>query len=178
MKSVGLLVCLFAVVNTQVPLWNYYRNCYPYGQYGQYRGYGGYGYNSLNTLPTLPYSSYSSYYTGLPSTYSGLPASYTGLGGLSGLNGIGCRDRSPNCAYLAAMGECATNPIATRTICPISCGTGCAGLGTGVGTMDALADSGLYSNSLLYNSISPYTSGIYRKEPSEKSVLSRPAEKS
>ena len=88
-----------------------------------------------------------------------------------------CRDRSPNCAYLVSIGECATNPIVTRAMCPISCGTGCgtAGVGLGYGTMDSLADGGLYSSSLLYGGLSPYTGGIYKREPKDK-VVNRPAE--
>ena len=191
MKLIVLVGVLFFVEVSEGQLWNYnYRSCsycwflafyfsglyklsgnennnvllgYPYGGYGGYGGYNGYrnyGYNYLSPLT------------------SGYQYGYNPALGYGSLGGM-CRDRSPNCAYLVAMGECATNPIATRSMCPISCGTGCQGLGTtvglGVGTMDALADTSLYTNPLLYNSLSTY-GGIYRREPHNK-IVERPLEK-
>uniref|UniRef100_A0AC34FWC3 ShKT domain-containing protein n=1 Tax=Panagrolaimus sp. ES5 TaxID=591445 RepID=A0AC34FWC3_9BILA len=145
--------------------------------------------------PGSPYSRCSyCYYQPYSSGYGGYRGGYGGGYGAgygAGLNTAAglCRDRSPNCAYLVSVGECATNPLVTRTMCPISCGTGCnyaggigAGLGTGLGlggglgygTMDSLADNSIYSSSLLYNGLSPYSSGIYKREPRDK-IVSRPA---
>uniref|UniRef100_A0AC35FUS5 ShKT domain-containing protein n=1 Tax=Panagrolaimus sp. PS1159 TaxID=55785 RepID=A0AC35FUS5_9BILA len=133
----------------------------PYSSgYGGYRG--GYGYSGYAGLTNPIY----------PPIASPLSTSiYSSPYGLNTAAGL-CRDRSPNCAYLVSVGECATNPLVTRTMCPISCGTGCnyaggigggLGLGTGLGygTMDSLADSSIYSSSLLYNGLSPYSGGIY-----------------
>lgn len=64
------------------------------------------------------------------------------LGGLGSGNGIaiaGCRDRSSECSLLASTGQCA-NSANIRSLCPISCGTGCVG-------NDALVGGGdIYGN--------------------------------
>ncbi|GMS95104.1 hypothetical protein PENTCL1PPCAC_17279, partial [Pristionchus entomophagus] len=90
--------------------------------------------------------------------YYGLSGS--GLGGYSpymgGLGGLGmnpllsggmgsagaCMDLSPQCATYAATGQCASNPFLIRRLCPLSCGTGCAGYQYGMGGLGGLGGYG------------------------------------
>uniref|UniRef100_A0A7E5A001 ShKT domain-containing protein n=1 Tax=Panagrellus redivivus TaxID=6233 RepID=A0A7E5A001_PANRE len=177
MQFVSVIVIAFAALvtlsNAQYNSCNY---CGGYG-YGGYRGgYGGYGgYGSYG---------YGGYASPLLSPYGG---STLGLNRGIGLGNSMCYDRSPNCAYMVSMGECATNPLATQSMCPISCGTGCTygTAGLGYGTMDALAD-----NSLLYSGLgglgvgglSGLNSLTYpgilksKKQATNEKIISRPVE--
>ncbi|GMR47139.1 hypothetical protein PMAYCL1PPCAC_17334, partial [Pristionchus mayeri] len=89
-----------------------------------------------------------------------------------GLGAGTCMDLSPQCATYAATGQCASNPFLIRRLCPISCGTGCAGYGmggmggvggySGLGGLGTGVGYGAY-NPMLGNGMYPgaYGGGLY-----------------
>ncbi|GMT22357.1 hypothetical protein PFISCL1PPCAC_28656, partial [Pristionchus fissidentatus] len=124
----------------------------------------GLGYYGLSGSGLGGYSPYLG--GGLGSVFSRNFCSMTpALGGIGG----GCMDLSPQCATYAATGQCATNPFLIRRLCPLSCGTGCTGFGTGLGTgvggIGGLGGLGTYGgyNPVLTGGVLPgaYGTGLY-----------------